>query len=341
MPRWFEFPAARTGLIVLLGVLAFRSFVFSPFTIPSESMLPRLMNGDYLIAAKWPYGYSELSLPFEYPIIPGRIFADLPERGDIVIFKHPVDGTDYVKRVIGLPGDTVALRNGQVILNGRRRAASEACDDFRVAASPRTPLRVGSDGASVRRASARSCAATRRYRETLPSGQQLRHARFRTYAAGQFRPGHRAGRRRCSCMGDNRDNSQDSRFHARAIGGGVGLVADRLAGWARANDRCGPPMAAPNGSSPGHGLPPRAGSVWGTGYDEHCHRRNPRLAASRAALPSSDEALWLAALTHGSTGDEARLPTAGISRRPRARAVHRRLAVRRRSSAPKASWRSA
>ena len=80
-------------LIKLVAVvLIFRSFFFSPFNIPSESMLPRLMNGDYLVASKWPYGYTKHSLPYSAPLIPGRIFAGQPERGDIVIFKHPVDG---------------------------------------------------------------------------------------------------------------------------------------------------------------------------------------------------------------------------------------------------------
>jgi len=93
-----------------LAVLIFRSFIFSPFSIPSESMLPRLWNGDYLVAAKWPYGFSKYSLPFSAPIIPGRVFASEPERGDVVIFKHPIDGTDYIKRVIALPGDTIEMR---------------------------------------------------------------------------------------------------------------------------------------------------------------------------------------------------------------------------------------
>ena len=100
-----------------LAVLIFRSFFFSPFTIPSESMLPQLMNGDYLLASKWPYGYSRHSLPFSAPLIPGRIFADVPDRGDVAIFKHPIDGTDYIKRVIGLPGDRVRLEGGRIVLN--------------------------------------------------------------------------------------------------------------------------------------------------------------------------------------------------------------------------------
>ena len=89
-------------------VVVFRSFIFSPFNIPSESMMPRLVNGDYLLAAKWPFGYSKYSMPFSAPVIPGRILAGQPERGDIVIFKAPpANDTDYIKRVIGLPGDQV------------------------------------------------------------------------------------------------------------------------------------------------------------------------------------------------------------------------------------------
>lgn len=79
---------------LLVIVLSFRVFVFAPFSIPSESMLPRLMNGDYLLAAKWPYGFSRHSLPFALPLPEGRLLASTPERGDIVIFKHPVDGAN-------------------------------------------------------------------------------------------------------------------------------------------------------------------------------------------------------------------------------------------------------
>ncbi|MCH2487443.1 MAG: signal peptidase I, partial [Erythrobacter sp.] len=107
---WGSFLAFVLKLV--LAVVLFRTLVFAPFTIPSESMLPLLRNGDYLVAAKWPYGYSRLSLPFQAPLFPGRVFADLPERGEVVIFKHPIDQTDYIKRVIGLPGDRVELRGG-------------------------------------------------------------------------------------------------------------------------------------------------------------------------------------------------------------------------------------
>ena len=89
-------------------VLVFRTFIFTSFMIPSESMMPRLLEGDYLFAAKWPYGYSRASLPLDTDWVgDGRLFGGLPERGDVVIFKHPIVRVDYVKRVIGLPGDTV------------------------------------------------------------------------------------------------------------------------------------------------------------------------------------------------------------------------------------------
>jgi signal peptidase I len=90
---------------LILFVVILRSFVISQFVIPSESMLPRLLVGDYLVVSKWNYGYSRHALPFSVPLIPGRIFASLPERGDVTVFKAPPgNDVDYIKRVIGLPG---------------------------------------------------------------------------------------------------------------------------------------------------------------------------------------------------------------------------------------------
>lgn len=215
-------------LVVL--VTLFRSLVFSPFNIPSESMLPRLVNGDYLLAAKWPYGYSRYSLPFALPLLPEkRVLASPPQRGDVVIFKQPpLKELDYIKRVIGLPGDLVQMVDGQLYLNGvpvpKQRIA-----DFEIPISPNTQcyslqfIARRDDGTDVCRYP--------RYRETLPGGRHYEvldlGPRFMDNTAPVLVPeGH------LFLMGDNRDNSEDSRFPAEP-GRGIGLVPmDNLVGRA-------------------------------------------------------------------------------------------------------------
>lgn len=200
-------------------VLIFRSFIFSPFSIPSESMLPLLWNGDYLLAAKWPYGFTRHSLPFSLPLIPERIMAGQPERGDVVIFKHPVDGSDYIKRVIGLPGDTVEMRNGQVVLNGKP-VSKQRIDDFAIPVSANTECAW----AAVREDDGKGGIQCRyaRFRETLPSGKSYEVLDFGPTSADNYGP-RIVPEGRMFLMGDNRDNSLDSRYPA-APGKGVGLV---------------------------------------------------------------------------------------------------------------------
>ncbi|MEM6858884.1 MAG: signal peptidase I [Pseudomonadota bacterium] len=204
---------------VVLAVLIIRSFIIAPFSIPSDSMLPQLWQGDYLIASKWPYGYSRYSLPFNAPLIPGRVLASSPERGDVVIFKHPVDQQDYVKRVIGVPGDTVAMQRGQIILNGEPLTQTPL-DDFAIPLTAITECPSGQwDSVG---ATGEVLCLLERARETFPGGHTSDVLDVTTIPQDSFAPVI-VPEGSVFVMGDHRDKSLDSRFPAQAELG-VGMV---------------------------------------------------------------------------------------------------------------------
>jgi signal peptidase I len=130
-----------------LGIaLVLRVLLFQPFTIPSASMEPNLYQGDYIIVSKFSYGWSKHSIPFSPPIIKGRILGHEPRRGDIIVFKLPRDNrTDYIKRLIGLPGDTIEMRRGQLFVNGEALDEPYVQDEYRRGLADVAPTKVDPD----------------------------------------------------------------------------------------------------------------------------------------------------------------------------------------------------
>jgi signal peptidase I len=226
----------RFLLFVFVAALVLRTFIVAPFNIPSRSMLPRLMIGDYLFVSKWSYGYSRYSFPFGVFGFRGRLLGGLPARGDVVVFRHPGGrNEDLVKRVIGLPGDTVEVRAGAVLLNGRA-LPRERIADFASPVTPNSPC----EGPAVREIpgdGGETLCLIPRFRETLPDGpsyevlDQLVNGEGDSFGPVTVPEGH------LFVMGDNRDDSLDSRFDAaRTRNPGVGLLpADNVLGQVMIN----------------------------------------------------------------------------------------------------------
>ena len=213
----------RFVLILLVFAWALRSFIVAPFSIPSGSMLPTLYIGDYLMVAKWPYGYSRYSFPFGFPPIAGRMFAHLPNRGDVVVFRHPRDNEDLIKRVIGLPGDTVEVKDGELFLNGKP-VPREELEPAAIPISRNSPCRVVAPGTPMlgRTADGRAACLYPAYRETLPGGISYTVLDQVDVAPADNFPATRVPAGRLFLMGDNRDDSLDSRY--ALLDGGIGMV---------------------------------------------------------------------------------------------------------------------
>ncbi len=224
-------PRIRFYLLLALGAWLLRSLVVAPFSIPSGSMLPTMTIGDYLFVAKWPYGYSRFSFPFQFPSFDGRIFGRLPKRGDVVVFKKPGENLDWVKRVIGLPGDTVAVDDGRLVINGRPVTRSDE-GLIAIPVSPNSPCQVV-PAATPDLVEADGKAACRYpiYRERLPDGRswlvidQTDDPRGDHFGPVRVPAGH------LFLMGDNRDDSRDSRY-APAEGGLGAVPVEHLVGKA-------------------------------------------------------------------------------------------------------------
>lgn len=183
----------RVALQALLIALVIRTFLFQPFNIPSGSMKATLLVGDYLFVSKYSYGYSRYSFPFGIIPFSGRILSGAPERGDVVVFKLPKDNsTDYIKRVIGLPGDKIQMIGGVLNINGkpikRERISDWVSNDPEGRGKP-----------------------VKRWRETLPNGVSYEALDLVDNGFYDNTPVYEVPADHYFMMGDNRDNSTDSR----------------------------------------------------------------------------------------------------------------------------------